>query len=311
MALTDENSNGMVMPVAPMYGSNNNGGFGGDSWGWIILLLLLAGGGWGNGFGGYGGGQLGYDFPWLMNGQQGINNNVSDGFRDAQLNDNVTSVRDGISALSTQLCGCCGDIQNSLCNGFNGVTGAVTGAQNAISQQMYTNQIADLNRSFDSQTAITQGMNTIAMNQQNCCFENRAGIADLKYTVATENCADRAAVSDGIRDVIANNTANSQNVLNVINAGIQSIKDQLCQDKIDAKNDEISQLRQELLYSRGQASQDVQTSAIRAGQATTANQLVQELRSCPIPSMPVYGQTPIFTCNQNQCGCNGGCGCGM
>jgi hypothetical protein len=271
--------------------------------------LLLAGGGWGNGFGGYGGGQLGYDFPWLMNGQQGINNNVSDGFRDAQLHDSVTSVRDGISALSTQLCGCCGDIQNSLCNGFNGVNMSVNNAQNAIAQQLYTNQIADLNRSFDSQTAITQGMNTIAMNQQNCCCENRAGIADLKYTVATENCADRAAVSDGIRDVIANNTANSQNVLNVINAGIQSIKDQLCQDKIDAKNDEISQLRQELLYSRGQASQDVQTAAIRAGQATTANQLVQELRSCPIPSMPVYGQTPIFTCNQNQCGCNGGCGC--
>jgi hypothetical protein len=112
--------------------------------------------------------------------------------------------------------------------------------------------------------------------------------------VATEACADRAAVNDALRDVIAANTASTQRIL-----------DQLCQDKIDAKNDEISQLRQELLYSRGQASQDVQTAAIRAGQATTANQLVQELRSCPIPSMPVYGQTPIFTCNQNQCGCNG------
>jgi hypothetical protein len=296
MALTDENSNGMVMPVAPMYGSNNNGGFGGD-WGWIILLLLLAGGGWGNGFGGYGGGQLGYDFPWLMNGQQGINNNVSDGFRDAQLNDNVTSVRDGIAGLSTQLCGCCGDIQASLCNGFNGVTGAVTGAQNAISQQLYTNQIADLNRSFDAQTAVTQGMNTIAMNQQNCCCENRAGLADLKYTVATENCQDRQVLNEGVRDIIASQTAGTQRIL-----------DQLCQDKIDAKNDEIAQLRQQLNMADLRASQTAQNAFISQGFANEVDQLYNRLNNCPVPTTPVYGRTPIFTCNQNQCGCNGGCG---
>ena len=296
MALTDENGNGMVMPVAPMYGSNNNGGFGGD-WGWIILLLLLAGnGGWG--MGGFGGGFAGgYEFPWLMNGQQGINNNVSDGFRDAQLNDNVTSVRDGISALSTQLCGCCGDIQASLCNGFNGVTGAVTGAQNAISQQMYANQIADLNRSFDAQTAVTQGMNNIAMNQQNCCCENRAGIADLKYTIASEECATRNT-----------NTQNTQSILNLVNSGIQSIKDQLCQDKIDAKNDEIAQLRQQISMKDLAASQVAQNAFIQNGFANEVDQLYNRLNSCPVPTTPVYGRTPIFTCNQNQCGCNGGCG---
>jgi hypothetical protein len=259
--------------------------------------LLLAGGGWGNGFGGYGGGQLGYDFPWLMNGQQGINNNVSDGFRDAQLNDNVTSVRDGIAGLSTQLCGCCGDIQASLCNGFNGVTGAVTGAQNAISQQMYANQIADLNRSFDAQTAVTQGMNTIAMNQQNCCCENRAGLADLKYTVATENCQDRQALNEGVRDIIASQTAGTQRIL-----------DQLCQDKIDAKNDEIAQLRQQLNMADLRASQTAQNAFISQGFANEVDQLYNRLNNCPVPTTPVYGRTPIFTCNQNQCGCNGGCG---
>ena len=118
MALTDE-TNGMIMPVAPMGGNNNGFGFGGD-WGWIILLLLFAGGNWGGGFGGGCG-----EFPWLLNGQQGINTNTNNGFRDAMINDNITSVRDGISALSTQLCGCCGDIQMSLCNGFAGVTSAV------------------------------------------------------------------------------------------------------------------------------------------------------------------------------------------
>ena len=235
-----------------------------------------------------------YEFPWLLNGQQGINNNVSDGFRDAQLHDSVTSVRDGVSALATQLCNCCGVNAQQLCSGFAGVTASVTGAQNAIAQQLYTNQIADLNRSFESQTSMTQGMNAIAMNQQNCCCENRSAVADLKYTVATENCADRAALSDGVRDIIASNTASTQRIL-----------DQLCQDKIDAKNDTIAQLRQELLFARGQASQDVQTAELRANNATVANQLLAEMRSCPIPAQPVYGSQPIFTCNGNS-----GCGCG-
>ena len=317
MALTDENgSNGMVMPVQPMgygYGGGNFGytvpmmpmmggygggfgGFGGD-WGSLIVLFLIAAmfGGFGGGFGGFGngfGGGLGVDFPWLLNGQNGINNNVNGGFRDAQLHDSITSVRDGVSNLATQLCGCCGDIQMSLANGFAGTTAAITGAQNALAQQMYANQISDLERSFASQTATTQGFNNVQSQLAQCCCDNRLATNDLKYTIAQENCADRAALSDGIRDLLAAQTA-----------GIQSIKDQLCQDKIDAKNDEIAQLRQELLYSRGQASQDVQTAAIRAGQATTANQLIQEMRSCPVPSMPVYGMTPIFTCQNNSCGC--------
>ena len=303
MSLTDDNGVNATMLVSPTGGyMGGNGGFGnsfGGDWGWIILLLLLAGGGWGNGFGGgFGGGQLGYDFPWLMNGQQGINNNVSDGFRDAQLHDSVTSVRDGISALSTQLCGCCGDIQNSLCNGFNGVNMSVNNAQNALAQQLYTNQIADLNRSFDAQSATTAGMNAIGMSLQNCCCENRAGIADLKYTIATENCADRAAISDGIRDVIASQTAGTQRIL-----------DQLCQDKIDAKNDEIAQLRQQLNMADLRASQTAQNAFISQGFSNEVDALYNRLNNCPVPTTPVYGRTPIFTCNQNNCGCN--CGCGM
>lgn len=298
MALTDENGNmSTTMLVSPTGGyMGGNGGFGnfGGDWGWIILLLLFAGGGWGNGFGGYGGGQLGYDFPWLMNGQRGINNNVSDGFRDAQLHDSVTSVRDGISALSTQICGGFGDVSTQLCNGFNGVTNAVNGAQNAIAQQLYTNQIADLNRSFDAQTASTAGMNAIGMSLQNCCCENRAATADLKYTVATEACADRAAISDGIRDVIANQTASTQRIL-----------DQLCQDKIDAKNDEIALLRQQLNMADLRASQTAQNAFISQGFSNEVDALYNRLSSCPVPTTPVFGRTPIFTCNQNQCGCGG------
>ena len=289
MALTDGNGSDMVMPVAPMYGGGYGGGFGnsgfGGDWGWIILLLLIGWGnnGWGGGFGGGMGGFAADGaalYPWMNQAEI-----TSDGFRDQMLNNNVTSIRDSIGNLSTQLCNCCSDVQMSLANGFAGVE-----------QGANARQIANMQSAFGLQTAVNQGFNALGSQLADCCCENRLGTADLKYTIATENCADRAAISDGIRDVIANQTA-----------GVQRILDQLCADKIDAKNDEISQLRQELLYARGQASQDVQTATLRQSDATTANQLIAELRSCPIPSMPVYGQTPIFTCPQNN-GC--GCGCG-
>lgn len=300
MALTDDGSNGMVMPVAPMYGGNGNNGFGsfgGDGW-WIILLLLCGWGGmgFGGGWGGMGGGFGNmFEFPWLLNGQNGINNNVNDGFRDAQLHDSVTSVRDGVSNLATQLCGCCGDmqmalanstagIQQSLCNGFAGTTAAVTGAQNAISQQLYSNELASLNRSFAEQTANTAGFTA-----------TNTGIADLKYTVATEACADRSALSDALRDVIAANTASTQRIL-----------DQLCADKIEAKNDEISRLRQEINMQNLAASQAAQNAFIQQGFSNEVDALYNRLNTCPVPTTPVYGRTPIFTCQNAGCGCGNG-----
>lgn len=308
MALTDE-STGMVMPVAPMYsnyGGNGFGnGFGGDGW-WIILLLLACNGGWGFG-GGFGGGygmmmngMLGYDFPWLLQGQQNINNNTNNGFRDAMLNDGITSIRDGISGLSTQICGGFGDVSTQLCNGFNGVNMSINGAQNALAQQLYTNQLADLERSFAAQTASTQGMNALQAQLAQCCCDNRAATADLKYTIATENCADRAALSDGIRDVLANNTAQTQAIL-----------DKLCQLELDGYKRENDNLRTQLSAANLQASQTAQTAQILAGQAAEIDGVYNRLKNCPVGTVPVFGNQPIFTCAQNVAGTNGcGCGCG-
>lgn len=282
MALTDEGGTNMVLPVAPMGNANNgNSGFGwgGDGF-WILILFILLGG-WNNGFGGGFGGGAGELYPWMNNSQ-----NINNGFRDQMLNTTVNGIQQGVNNLSTQLCNCCGDVQMALTNGFAGVE-----------QGANARQIANMQTAFAAQTAQAQGFNSVQAQLAQCCCDNRLATQQLQAVVQQENCADRAAVSDGIRDIIVNNTANTQRIL-----------DQLCQDKIDAKNDEIAQLRQELLYARGQASQDVQTAAIRAGQATTANQLIQEMRSCPVPSMPVYGMTPIFTCPQNN---NCGCGCGV
>ena len=290
MALTDENNgNGFYMPVAPAYGGGNGfgGGFGDNGW-WILLLLLC---GWGNGFGGgwgmggFGGG-LGIDFPWILNGQNAINANTNAGFdhaaTQAALGDLNTAVTSGFGNVATQLCG-----------GFAGVNANINSAANGISQQLNANEMASLNRSFAAQTASMQGMNAIQTQLAQCCCDNRAATQDVKYTIATEACATRSA--------------NAQNT--------QAILDKLCQleldgykQQVEAKNDQINQLRSQLQFANMQASQVDQTAQLRANQATVANQFVNELRSCPIPAQPVYGNQPIFTCPQNAY--NGGCGCG-
>lgn len=166
MALTDENgTSNMVMPVAPMYGGNGgDGGFGfgnGNGFWILILFFLLCGNGWGNGFGnGYGNGAMATDaavmYPWMNQ-----SNQINGGFRDQMLNTQITSIGDKITTGF-------GDVQNSLCAGFAGVNASVTGAQNAISQQMYTNQIADMERSYAAQTAAAQGMNTLQAQLAQC-----------------------------------------------------------------------------------------------------------------------------------------------
>lgn len=290
MALTDNGSNGsngMVMPVAPMYGGgygNGFGNFGGDGW-WIILLILACNGGWG-GFGGFGGmGGFAADgamlYPWMNQAQI-----TTDGFRDQMINGNVTSIRDAVGNLSTQLCNTGSDIQMALATGFAGVE------QGANARQM-----ADMNQNFALQTAILQGFNGVQAQQAECCCENRLGIANLGSDIAREACTTRT-----------NNTQNTQAILNTINGGIQSIKDQLCQDKIDAKNDEIANLRQQVAMKDLAAAQTAQNAFISNGFANEVDQLYNRLSNCPVPTTPVYGRTPIFTCNSNN---SCGCGCGF
>lgn len=275
MALDSEN---MVMPVSPLYGGNGSGfgGFGGDGW-WIILLFILLGNGWG--FGGFGGGAgmigmmdggFGGLYPWLNNSQH-----ISDGFRDQQLGTQISGLQNSITSGF-------GDVQTSLCSGFAGVNATINSTHSALSNQLYTNQIADLERSYAAQTATAQGFNNV-----------QAATSDLKYTVATENCADRAALSDGIRDLLAATQAQTQTILT-----------QMCNDKIEQKNDTIAQLRSELMYARGQASQDVQTAQILAGQASEIDGVYNRLKNCPVGTYSVCN--PYIYPNSQTCGC--GCG---
>ena len=272
--------------VALIQDRNNGGfgGFGGDGAWWIVLFLIFALGGWGNnnGFGG-GFGGVGNEYAWLSNGQKEIMQNTNEGFNTLQLANQLTGINSGVQGLSTQLCNCCADMTQTVTAGF-------ANAETAANAR----QMADMNQNFSNQIATLNGFNNLNNALQNCCCENRLGIANLNSTILSENCADRAALQEGVRDIITNQTANTQRIL-----------DQLCNDKIDSKNEKIADLQREVLMKDLQASQIAQTADIRANNATVANQLVSELRSCPIPAQPVYGNQPIFTCNGNS-----GCGCG-
>ena len=279
----EENGGGMnySMPVAPAYAGGGFGGLGGDNGWWIILLLLAFNGGWGMGgfgggmmwpmmMGGMGGFGMDYLYPWLNNSQH-----ISDGFRDQMLQTSITSVGDKITSGF-------GDIQTQLCGGFSGVNASI--ANSAAQAEIAANgrQMASMNQNFALQSTLQNGF-----------CDNRAGIADLKYTVATENCADRNALAEGVRDIIAAQTA-----------GFQSLKDQLYAERVERKDDTIAQLRQELLFSRGKDSQDVQTAQI-------VNDVYNRLSQCPVGTVPVFGNQPIWTCASNVASNNGcGCGCG-
>ena len=301
--MTDQNN--MVMPVAPMYGSGMGGmgggfggGFGNDGW-WIILLLLCFGNnGWGNnngggnsGFGGgYGGGFNGL-YPWLNN-----SNQINDGFQNQLMNDNITSIRDGVQGLSTQLCGCCGDTQMALATGFAGVNATINGAQNAIAAQMYTNQISDLERSFAAQTANTQGIMGLQSQLAQCCCDNRLATCQTQNIVQNESSMTRFADANNTRDIIDSQTR-----------GTQAILDKLCTLELDGYKRENDNLRSQLNMATLRESQTAQNAFIQQGFSNEVDQLYNRLSNCPVPSVPVYGKQNIFTCNQNQ-GC--GCGCG-
>lgn len=295
--MTDSNGFNTTMLMTPangvpfMGGYGNNGGlFGnGDSWLGILFLIALCNGGFGFG-GGFGGGygnmMLGYDFPWLLNGQNGINANTNAGFRDAQLNDNITSTRDAISALATQLCNCCGDMQLSMSNGFNSVNNSIFGAQAAISQQMSANEMASLNRSFAEQTANQQGFNGV-MN----------GISDLRYTEATEACATRTASAQNTRDIV-----------DAIRSGDQMIMDKLCALELDGVKSQLAQAQRDNIGLQNA----VNMATMQANSLATADNIVDNLynrlKNCPVNTTPVFGNQPIFTCAQNVAGSNCGCG---
>lgn len=263
-------------------GGNNDGWNNGGGW-WILLLFILLGGfngnrGYGGGAGGVGGNEL---YPWLNNAE-----NINGGFRDQMIQTSLQGINTGVQSLATQLCNCCGDMQMALCNGFGATQNTINQGFNATNMGMM------------------QGFNGVNMQTAQLASDIQLGNAQQTATILAENCADRAALSDGVRDIIQANQSNTQSIL-----------DKLCQLELDGYKRQVADeqranadLRSQLTQARFDASQQAQNAFIQNGFATEVDALYNRLSNCPVPSMPVYGRTPIFTCQPQNQGCDCGCG---
>ena len=183
-------------------------------------------------------------------------------------------------------------INNDVQRGFDqqAVMSGLTGINSAVANGFAGAEISRCN----AQANILQTLNDMAMAFQNCCCENRAQAADLKYTIATEACADRQAVTDALRDVTANMTAQTQTIL-----------DKMCQQEIDALKTQNANLQTQINLANLAQSQTDQTAKILADNAAQTATLKQNLNPTPVPAYVVQ--------NPNCCGTNyyAGCGCGV
>ena len=291
-------SNGNGAYPYPVYTNGNNSGFDGNGdWVWLILILALCGngfgfGGFGGGFGGFG---MGMDFmyPWLANGQQQIMQNTNDGFDTLHLSNQIEGTRDAIHGISNQICNSTADVTSAITNGFYNSEIAAN-----------NRQMADMNQNFSNQIATLNGFNNLNNALQQCCCDNRLATCQTQNIVQNEANSTRFADANNTRDIITNATANTQAILDKLcQLELDGVKAQL-----DAKNDRITDLQRENLMKDLQASQIAQNAFISQGFANEVDALYNRLSNCPVPSTPVYGRTPIFTCNGNNgcgCGCNG------
>lgn len=272
--------NGTMSPadMAAVMRNGSGNGWGNDcgsGW-WIILFFLLClGGGWGNN----GWGNNANAAPYA------INADIQRGF-DQQ----ATSA--GIASLQAQVGNGFADNALAQCQGNANTVAAITGAKDSLNGTLYANQLAN-----------NQAMNGLAMSLQNCCCQTQSGIQDLKYVVATENCADRQALNDGLRDLMAQNTANTNAIVQSQNQGFQGVLDKLCQLELDNVKQENERLRTQLNMAGLAASQTAQTAQILQGQNAQTQAVISSC--CPKP-VPAY-----VVANPNGCGCGmnyGGCG---
>lgn len=273
-----------IAAVADGAGGNrgNGGGWGnGDGW-WVLILIALLGG-FNGGFGGWGGG--GYAggnelYPWLNQAQL-----TTQGFADQNATMALNGISSGVQNLSAQLCNCCADMQMAVASGFANAETAANARQMASMQQAFNAQLATQQGFNGVQSDLCQGFNGV-----------QGQLAAQTATILAENCADRAALSDGVRDIIQANQSNTQSIL-----------DKLCQLELDGYKRENSQLQAQLNAANLAASQAAQNQLITQGFSNEVDALYNRLSNCPVPSMPVYGRTPIFTCQPQNPGC--GCGC--
>ena len=203
--------------------------------------------------------------------------NTNEGFNTLQLANQLTGLNNSVQGISTQLCNCCADMNQTVNAGFANAE-----------QSANARQIANMQQAFSNQLSTVQGFNSVNSALCDASAENRLGQANLTSTILAENCADRAALQEGVRDIITASQNNTQRII-----------DEIFRDRLDEKDSKIDELNRQIQLAELKASQIAQTDAI------TRN-IYNELKNCPVGTVPVFGNQPIFTCSSNVAGC--GCG---
>lgn len=281
------------------YGLDGYGGMGIMSWWWMIIFLFMFSGNgrWGNN---------GNDaIPYLMS--ENTQAAMQNGF-------NQQGIQNGINSLNQTVANGFADAAVARCNAQTTTLQALNNNQMGLVQTLNQNQLGlyqNLNNSQlglyqmlnNNQQGLYNGLNQLVLGQQTANSANQAGLADLKYTVATENCADRQSINTGVRDIIAAQTANTTALAQTITNGIQSIKDDLCADRLAAKDAQIQTLQNQLNMANLAASQSDQTARLIQDNNAQTTALIQRIAPAPIPAYQV--PNPATGC----CGQGYGCGC--
>ena len=244
----------MTMPVAPANSYGGGMGMWGENWIWIIVLFLF---GWGrNGFGNGNG-----------------NGGVVDGY---VLTSDFANVERKIDSVN-----------QGLCDGFYQQAQLVNGTNMAMANGFAQ---AELSRS-NQQAALMQQLNAMQMQAANCCCENRAAVAQVRYDMAAQACDTRNTVQNATRDII-----------DAMNSGFRGIDQRLTAQEIAAKDEKIAEQNQRLFAADLAASQSAQTLDMR--NYVSAQFAYYNPR--PVPSFSVPAPYQYTGCG---CGCNQGCGC--
>lgn len=286
MGFSDGTNTTFSVPMVPMYGNygGNGGGFGDGIGGgmgawWLLVLLFAMRGGWGNNDGGNGGG--GY-MPYIVN--SGMNGDVQRGF-DQQ------AVISGVSGVANAVNNGFSNVQQSLCNGFAGVNATVTNGFAAAEASESARQVANMQQQFALQQQLSQ-----------CCCDNRLATAETRALVLSENCEDRNALNNGVRDILLNDNNNTQRLVDVINGGITRLDNKLCQLELDAYKQRLDEALARNVALENAAARANDRAIILADNAAQTAALEQYLRPQANPAYIVP--------NPNCCNNNYGNSCG-
>lgn len=281
--------------LAGQDGGNNNGGFFGNEGLWAVIILAIIFG-WGtNGYGRNNGdnGMNSY-IPYLVGtgatGQGGADTRaaLSEGFYQQDTSRSLAGIQSGICSLGYDQLAQINGINAAIASGFAGTNQAICqlGYQNAQLVNGLERSVSNGDNAIN--LAIMQegnarqaGQTALATQLASCCCENKQLIGDLKYTIATEDCATRQAIADNARAIVDN-----------CNANFRSMMDYFTQDKIATLTAE----NQSLKFA---ASQDRQNALLTTAMNAQTDTILNRVNPRPIPAYQVANPNVGVNC----CGC--------